>query len=60
MEGKYSAEGKQNGEWKEYYEDGKIKAIYNSKEGKLDGKQMAYDKDGKVVEELFYNNGVKQ
>ena len=60
MEGGYVA-GKKEGSWKEYYEDGKLKAVYSCKNGELNGKQTAYDNSGKVVEERVYENGsVKQ
>lgn len=48
---------KKEGAWKEYYEDGSLKAHYNFKNGVLDGKQYGYGPTGTLLEEKNYENG---
>ena len=49
--------GKQEGEWKNYYENGKLAAIENYKNGKKEGEWKYYRKNGKLKKIGNYKNG---
>jgi antitoxin component YwqK of YwqJK toxin-antitoxin module len=46
--GKYE-NGKQTGEWKEYYENGQVKGIGIYESGKLKGEWKSYDEHGNLI-----------
>lgn len=48
------------GEWKEYFESGKIKSKFNYADGVLDGKKYYYNELGNEVKVENYNYGEKE
>lgn len=48
---------KKEGEWVEYYSNGKIRRIINYKEGRKHGKSYEYKEDGELDFDLDYSNG---
>lgn len=57
-EGSFS-NGKRDGEWKSFYEDGTPWSLNTYKEGILDGAYMAWHENGQVRIEGQYINGVE-
>jgi antitoxin component YwqK of YwqJK toxin-antitoxin module len=57
-EGKYIA-GLQDGIWRSYYSDGKLKSKLNFIQGNPDGEQVIYYESGKVREIRNYQNGIR-
>ena len=58
MEGDY-LKGKETGEWKNYWENGKLKNVSSFKDGKLSGQWYSYLPEGKLSLEGKYKNGMK-
>ena len=56
IEGKYK-NGKQEGEWKTYYDNGQLDIIGQYKNGKMNGKFKFYNKDGVLSRETDYIAG---
>ena len=50
--------GKKNGLWEYYYEDGQLRDKGNYKDGKEDGPWVWYDKNGKVAGISTYKDGI--
>jgi uncharacterized protein len=72
-EGNYDIDGQKIGEWKYYYNCGKLKEIENYVKGELNGKCIQYYKNGQIKEDgnylsdkadgyfmYFYENGSKK
>lgn len=55
-EGKYANEGKKNGKWTIWYENGNIKTVEHYSNGKLDGKKLNYFEEGHLQTEEEYAN----
>lgn len=53
----FYANGKPNGKWLTFYENGKIKSIENWRNGFLNGKYVLYKEDGSKIFETSYLNG---
>ena len=51
--------GNYDGDWKEYFEDGKIKSTYCFLERGLVGKEVLYFSSGEIREETNYKDGVE-
>ena len=47
------------GNYKYYYENGKLQAEIEMSKGQLDGVTKMYDENGKLKEEIIYKNGKK-
>ena len=45
-------EGKKTGEWKEYYNNGKLKSIYNYKSDKLFGAFKQFNEKGELISHI--------
>lgn len=54
----YYVNGKPNGKWIAFYDNGKMKSIENWKNGMLNGKYILYNEKGKKVLETYYKNGI--
>lgn len=52
-----NSNGNRNGEWRTYYDDGKIQSITFYKDGKLHGEQKLFDK--KLLETINYKEGIQ-
>ena len=55
-------DGKQDGQWEEYHDNGKLFYKGTYKDGKEDGQWEYYDENGKLDEKEsgMYKDGVKQ
>lgn len=61
VEGEMDIYGEYNiGEWKEYFESGKIKSKYSYLDGVLNGKKYFYDESGNEIKVENYNYGEKE
>jgi len=63
--GDYSEEGKyiiglKDGEWRSYYNNGKLKYKGNFIQGNLDGRQSFYYENGKIKEEQYFQMGNRE
>ena len=50
-------DGKQEGEWLVYYNNGQLKWERNYKDGKLEGEELYYDELGKLSRTVIYKDG---
>ena len=50
-------DGKEDGKWTNWYENGQIKSEINYKDGKLDGKWIEWDESGRKQSEVNYKDG---
>lgn len=57
-QGNYDDHGKKNGQWKGYYESGKIRTDDIYKDGKLNGPYKEYYKNGNIYIEALYKDGL--
>jgi uncharacterized protein len=57
-EGIVNPEGKRQGEWKEFYETGELRAKGKYVNNKREGRWVFYYRDGKVEQEGNYRNGL--
>jgi len=55
----YFKDGKQNGEYVEYYQNGQISYKYNFKAGKQHGEFVWYNEDGTLVKKANYVDGIQ-
>ena len=55
--GKY-VNGKKEGLWKSWYENGQLKNKGNWKNDRRDGQRIEYYKNSQVKEEVFHRNGI--
>lgn len=54
---RFNDEGQKDGEWKEFYPDGKVKKEEQYKDGILDGLYKEFNQKGNLILALNYNNG---
>ncbi|MBN1598477.1 MAG: hypothetical protein JW894_09300 [Bacteroidales bacterium] len=54
---RYNDEGKKAGEWREFYDNFKVKNEANYKNGLLDGYYKEYNPSGKLILTLLYSEG---
>ena len=57
---RFDSEGKKDGVWKEYYENGKIKLEHTFFHGEKDGISKKYDKKGKLQELESFDKGKRK
>lgn len=58
IQGTVDAEGEFHGNYKEWYENGKISKDENYNHGTLQGSTKYYFENGKLFQEVYFNNGV--
>lgn len=56
IKNKLDSEGRKNGIWKEFYEDGKLRSKGKYSEGEKNGSWIYYDAGGKVEKRERYRN----
>ena len=52
--------GLPNGEFREYYNDGKLRIVYAMQDGKIDGKSTHYFEDGETISMIISNKNGKR
>ena len=57
QQGSYNKDGKPEGEWQWFYDNGELLRTENYYLGKLDGKMTEYDRDGNIITEGPYIEG---
>ena len=53
-------DGKKDGKWTNWYEDGQKQCEVNYKDGKLDGKWIEWDESGRKQSEVNYKDGKEE
>ena len=51
---------RKNGEYKEFYDNGKLKAEGNYEHGNLVGYELRYDIDGNFIEKVFVDDNMDE
>ena len=53
-------DGKEDGKWVSYYENGQIRSETNYKDGKQEGKEVSYYENGQIRSEGNYTDGKQE
>ena len=60
LEGNYNERGREEGLYKQYYEDGSVDIVGYYKDGVADSVWCGYYRNGKLAKYSFYKNGMKE